>query len=83
MKCVFSEESLSQLKKLDNQAANRIIDRIEAACADPARFFQRLSGREEYKLRAGDYRVLARVFHNDNVVFILSPGHRKDIYKKR
>ena len=80
-KLLFSEEALSQLKKLDNNAVKRILDKLDATCENPTHFFERLVGREEYKIRIGDHRVLAKIFHNDSTIFIQSLGHRKNIYK--
>lgn len=78
----FSEEALAQLRKLDNETVKRILDKIEDASANPAHFFGRLAGREEYKLRVGDYRIIAKVLFTENKIFILSLGHRKNIYKR-
>ncbi len=82
-KVEFSEEALSQLKKLDNQAAGRILEKISSSSEEPLHFFERLAGRDEYKLRVGDYRVIARVLQNDKSILIMSIGHRKNIYKKQ
>ena len=81
-KLVFSEESLSQLRKLDNQTAKRILDKIESTAENPNHFYERLAGREDYKLRVGDYRVLAKILHGEKTIFILSLGHRKNVYDK-
>jgi mRNA interferase RelE/StbE len=78
----FSEEALYQLKKMDNQVAKRIIQKIDESKETPIHFFKRLSGREEYKLRVGDYRILARVIPIEKIIFIQSIGHRKNIYKR-
>lgn len=78
---VFSDEAYSQLKKLDNKTTKRILDKIKKTSENPTRFFERLSGREEHKLRSGDYRVIAKIMVNDQKVFIMSLGHRKKIYK--
>jgi len=80
-KILFSDEALYQLKKLDNKDAMRIIEKITGASKNPLRYFKRLSGREEYKLRVGDYRVIANIMHNEKTLFIRSLGHRKNIYK--
>lgn len=77
---IISEEALSQLRKLDNKTAARILDKLDEAMEEPTRFFKRLSGREECKMRAGDYRVLAKILSGE--VFILSLGHRKNVYKR-
>ena len=42
----------------------------------------RLVGREEYKLRVGDYRVIANILNKEKKVVVRSLGHRKNIYKK-
>jgi addiction module toxin, RelE/StbE family len=77
----FSEESLFQLRGLDIPVAKRIILKIESTRSDPHRFFVRLVGRTEYKLRVGDYRVIADIEENRRVIVVSSLGHRRNIYK--
>lgn len=80
-KLIFSEEALFQLKKLDNQIVSRLLEKLESTVDNPTRFFERLAGRDEYKLRIGDYRIIARILQDDNAIFIMALGHRKNIYK--
>jgi mRNA interferase RelE/StbE len=80
---IFSDEALSYLKKLDDKAAERILDKIDGSLAAPERFFKRLSGREEFRLRIGDYRAIARILVQEKKVFIISIGHRKNVYGKK
>ncbi|MEK6982367.1 MAG: type II toxin-antitoxin system RelE/ParE family toxin [Candidatus Micrarchaeota archaeon] len=82
-KLIFSDESLLQLRKLDNPTAKRIIEKLETTLENPDHFFERLAGREESKIRIGDYRIIARILRNDNIVFLMSIGHRKNIYERR
>ncbi len=77
----YSEESLFQLKGLDIPVAKRIIQKIESTRTDPHRFFVRLVGRTEYKLRVGDYRVIADSEETRRFIVIRSLGHRRNIYK--
>ena len=77
----FSEESLFQLRGMDIPLAKRIIQKIESTKSDPHRFFVRLVGRTEYKLRVGDYRVIADIEENRRVIVVRSLGHRRNIYK--
>ena len=79
---VLSDESLSELRKLDNKSAKRILDRLEKASVDPLHYFERLAGREDYKLRVGDYRLLARILPQEKRIFVFSVGHRKNVYKR-
>ncbi len=77
----FSEESLFQLRGMGIPLAKRIIQKIESTRSDPHRFFVRLVGRTEYKLRVGDYRVIADIEENRRVIVVRSLGHRRNIYK--
>ena len=77
----YSEESLFQLRGLDAPVAKRIIKKIESTKGDPHRFFVRLVGRTEYKLRVGDYRVIVDIDENRRAIVVRSLGHRKNVYK--
>lgn len=76
----FSEEALAILEKLDPPTARRILDKIDQAAENPLRLFQRLRGSELYKLRVGDYRVLARLNLAERKVSVATLGHRRNVY---
>ena len=40
----------------------------------------RLKGRSEYRLRAGDYRVIYEFDRQQNTLYLVTLGHRRDIY---
>lgn len=42
----------------------------------------RLKGREEWRIRQGDYRILYVVENDVVTVFVIKVGHRREIYKK-
>ena len=44
------------------------------------RGIKKLSGREEYRLRVGDYRVLYLVDDRNRIVTIVTIGHRREVY---
>lgn len=77
----YSEESLFQLRGLDIPVAKRIILKIESTRSDPHRFFVKLVGRTEYKLRVAGYRVISDIEENRRVIVIRSLGHRRNISK--
>lgn len=79
----YSSEAVVQLRKLESIAAKRIIKKIESSLNDPHTVFRGLSGRDEYKLRVGNYRIIADIDEANHVIFIRSLGHRKNIYNKR
>ena len=78
----YSTESILQLDRLDKQLAKRIIIKIESSANDPHLFFKRLTGRPEYKLRVGDYRVIVDINDSTKAILVRTVGHRKNIYEK-
>ncbi len=79
---IYSEEALTRLKDLDKTVAKRIIRKIASSQNNPYSNFRRLVGHSEYKLRVGDYRVIADIDENRKVIMIITLGHRKNIYKR-
>lgn len=51
--------------------------------SEPHHFFERLVGRNDYKLRIGDYRVIADINDSSKRIEITLIGHRKKVYKKK
>lgn len=78
----YSSEAFSQLRGLDKTVAGRIVKKVETTLANPYSFFKRLTGRPEYKLRVGGYRLIADMEEAKRTIFIRSIGHRRDIYRK-
>ncbi len=79
---IFDPEALEFLEKADKKIAKRIWDKIMSTRSNPHHFFERLVGRQDYKLRIGDYRAIADINDTTKRVEITLIGHRKDIYKK-
>lgn len=42
---------------------------------------QKLSGREGWRIRVGEYRVIYEIDNKNNSVTVLHIGHRRDIYR--
>lgn len=78
----YSTEAVLQLEKLDRAIAKRIVKKIEATANKPHGFFKQLTGRPEYKLRVGDYRVIANIDDSKQKILIQTLGHRKNIYDR-
>jgi len=58
---VYDEEALQNLEKLEKKIRNRIFHKINSTKENPFHYFERLTGRNEFKLRIGDYRVIADI----------------------
>ncbi|TKB72464.1 MAG: hypothetical protein E8D45_10670 [Nitrospira sp.] len=41
----------------------------------------KVSGRSEYRLRVGDYRILYSIEEDRKRVEIVAVGHRRDVYR--
>jgi len=78
----LSPKARRQLKKLPKMTAERVVAALERARIRPEQNFERLVGDSLYKLRVGDYRVIAEIVHNELHILVLEVDHRKRVYKK-
>jgi mRNA interferase RelE/StbE len=39
-----------------------------------------VKGRDSYRIRVGNYRVVYDIFDTRLIVDVITPGHRKDVY---
>lgn len=73
-------KDLSKLPKTDVQ---KIMDRIGQLAKEPRPIWsKKLSGREEYRARQGNYRILYVIDDGIKIVQITKVGHRRQIYKR-
>lgn len=77
----LAERAFRDLSALDKAVAKRILAKLDAAAVDPPRFFERLVGADEWKLRVGDWRVVAALAHDTRVVIVLRVDHRSRVYR--
>ncbi|MBF4552220.1 plasmid stabilization protein [Pseudoclavibacter sp. RFBJ3] len=69
------------IKKLPPEAKRRIQAAVELLAEDPRPpAAKRLSGRPEWRVRTGDYRVLYRIQDDVLTVVIVHAGHRREVY---
>jgi mRNA interferase RelE/StbE len=69
-------------KRIRPEDADRIREAIAGLAEDPrpATASRKLRGREGYRLRVGDYRVIYDIDDEEEVVSVLDVGHRQRIY---
>ncbi len=58
---IFDEDAIDSISRLEKVERRRIYDKIISTKEDPLRFFERLAGRKDYRLRIGDYRAIADI----------------------
>ena len=82
---VFRASADRELDGLHPRDLARVFARIEALAGDPRPHgSERMAGADrEYRLRAGDYRVIYSVDDAMRLVTIQKVGHRGDVYRRR
>jgi mRNA interferase RelE/StbE len=69
------------LVKIPKTDVQRIMDRIKALGNDPRPVWsKKLSGREEYRARQGNYRILYVIEETVKIIQVTKVGHRRNIY---
>lgn len=79
---IFDDKAIEFLEKLNKKVAKRIWDKIMSTKSNPNHYFERLVDRIDYKMRIGDYRIIADINDSTKKIEITLIGHRKNIYKK-
>lgn len=79
----FTTTALKALKKAPAATSARIMDALEGLAVSPfeAQGVKKLSAREEYRLRVGDWRVLYTLDNNILVVLVVDVPHRREVYR--
>lgn len=77
---LLSERARDRLSNLETDTQERIKDALRKLTPD--RDLSRLSGEDVYKLRVGDYRVIADWDRKEGKVYVLTVGHRRNIYDR-
>lgn len=71
-----------ELGILPTDAYERIRDAVYALAEDPRPpGCVKLTGREGWRIRVGDYRVVYEINDDSELVLTLHVGHRRDIYR--
>lgn len=76
----FSSRAADQLETLEIETAQRIVSKLDDVTWNPDHYLRALSGREGYRLRVGDYRVLIDWRRDEDELFVREVGHRRNIY---
>lgn len=75
--------AVRELRKLPPEAKRRVQAVIELLADEPRPPASRkLTGRAEWRVRTGDYRVLYRIEDAVLTVVVVRAGHRRDVYER-
>jgi mRNA interferase RelE/StbE len=78
----WTDQAIRDLTSLDPPVARRVVAKLDQAAEHPEHFFRRLAGAADYKLRVGDYRVLAALDHETRTILVERVGHRSGVYDR-
>ena len=83
----YSDTALKQLRKMDRQAARRILDYMDervGGAADPRSHGKALTGPlgNLWSYRVGDMRVICSIKDGALLILVLEVGDRKEVYRK-
>jgi len=74
--------AVKELARLPEKDRRRIEIDIESLATFPrSHDSKKLTGRDGYRIRSGDYRVVYEIDDRQRIVTILHVGHRKDVYR--
>lgn len=81
-KIFFKESVEKDLRSIPKKDLKKILLHIEALAKDPRPYgHEKLSGREKYRIRQGNYRIIYSIQDQELTVWVVKVGHRKDVYR--
>jgi len=82
----FTERARDELRSLDEDTAERIVEKLEKVVGsefrEPPEWLESLEGLPYHKLRVGEYRAVVLVLRDDGVLEVHSVGHRRNVYDR-
>jgi len=79
---IFAKRAIKEFKRLESEIKERIWKKLQECKKDPFRFFEYLAEIRTFKLRVGDYRVLADIDKNSKKININKIRHRRNVYER-
>ena len=77
----IKRSAVKEVEALPGKDIKAVLDKIFSLADNPRPYdCQKLSGREQYRIRRGNYRILYYIEDAVLVVYIVKVGHRKDVY---
>lgn len=81
-KITFKKSVLKDLKSIPSPDIKKILSCIDTLADNPrGNGCIKLSGKEQYRVRQGQYRILYQIEDSKLVVLIIKVAHRSRIYK--
>lgn len=79
---VIEAPAQRELRKLPVTLLNRIGAAIDSLASEPRLSgCKKLKGREAYRIRVGDYRIIYEIRDEELIVTVIDIGHRGEVYR--
>lgn len=79
---ILSNRAEKRLSRLPAGEYERVLQAVMSLAEGPhPRNHRKLQGREGWRIRVGDYRVIYEIDDTAREVLVITLGHRKDIYR--
>lgn len=71
-----------ELNRLPDEIANRILARLAGLEINPRTVdVKKLKGRNAWRIRVGDYRVIYEIRNRVLQIIVITAGHRREVYR--
>ena len=81
-KIEFKKSAVKELHSIPDKDIHKIIRKIKSLKENPRPDgCVKLTGKEQYRIRQGNYRILYSIEDDRLVIFVVKIGHRKNIYR--
>lgn len=78
----FRPAAIRALRHLDPLNAGRVRGALALLASEPRPpGARKLSGRDAYRVRVGDYRIIYTIDDPERIVVVVLVGHRSDVYR--
>ena len=81
---LIKPSAAKELETIPRKDRGRIIRKVRALAVNPRPMgCEKLSGREQYQLRQGRYRVVYSISDEEQTVLVVKIAHRREVYRQR
>ncbi|HZE83476.1 MAG TPA: type II toxin-antitoxin system RelE/ParE family toxin [Puia sp.] len=78
---VIEKQAQKQLVKISPPDYTKVVAALKELASNPRPHgYKKLKGRPGYRVRIGDYRIIYSIQDDILTVFILTIGHRREVY---
>ncbi|MGV8075079.1 MAG: type II toxin-antitoxin system RelE/ParE family toxin [Syntrophobacteraceae bacterium] len=79
---LIERSAQKQLSRIAQPARDRIVTTVRELAEEPRPVgVKKLAGREAWRIRVGDYRIIYEIHDQLLTVLVVSIGHRRDVYR--